>query len=71
MTKKDELSRYFVGYVARIFAIDYITADALLLLLFINWRFVVSVIVLPRSVLRHFVPPCIAVEGARQWVRSI
>ena len=33
--KKDELSRYVVGYVARIFAIDYVTADALLLLLFI------------------------------------
>ena len=33
--KKDELSRYFMGYVARIFAIDSVTADALLLLLFI------------------------------------
>ena len=33
--KKDALSRYFVGYVTRIFAIDYVTADALLLLLFI------------------------------------
>ena len=33
--KKNELSRYFVGYVVRIFAIDSVTDDALLLLLFI------------------------------------
>ena len=74
--KKDERSRYFMGYVARIFAIDcycwcFDAFAVIVIAVYLGGVFVASVIVLPRSVLRHFVPPCIAVESARQWVRSI
>ena len=38
--KEDELSRYFMGYVALIFAIDSVTADALLLMLLLLLLFI-------------------------------
>ena len=65
--KKAKLSRYFLGYVARIFAIDcyywcFIAIAAIVIAVYLVGVFVVSVIGLPRSVLRHVVSPCIALR---------